>query len=713
MPDPCSRSVDILDQLSCAPRRAKREMPTNNARSPFHRRLLSLGTFEKRSTPTAVGNVERPAPVPLTSLPALPRDARGSLEIFGTSATAQKANGTPIFASPAWQIALETAENLLQKGDSPCRTVSSFGDESDTFPTRNGSSDPWKTESRSRVPGIPRPPNPKPKDTISPISVSAGYGGRGNELSPGEECGDVKRALPCSELSVSRPRKMPLTPDKDEPVVAVYVEPDDIEERWRSMLMTTPRALARSIEEASTGDGGDANWQAVLGGGGTVPGHEDNDGVEGSRRRSLGATSAYSDEVRSERAQQWGYEVPLRTSNEYWEGGSTTSRRTSTVSTESRSSGGSSSSQCIPRVAKDVRDAITSFNLAFVVCDATGTDPTYPVLYASGGFFKMFGYEADEVIGNNCRFLQGPRTDPKEIAKIRKALKKGSTYSGKILNYRKDGTSFWNVLSISPIKDNDGKIIKYIGMQAEASDKEKEILVKSKLPEVITEMPKQVPKSKPANLPKPSKPVKTSESASSISQLSLPPPLKDSIDTNTPRSSYRYSLVKSRQSNESLADWHDLARLRADIVSTVMAGEAPQEEVKDESESESEAEKERERREKEKKKEKNAKSVPRAKRVTQLFRKLNNKISERLRTPEIEYVGCEPEDRTQSTADDTDIGRRRRSSFYSNPSVDFRVADPADFAKLDVPERGERLSSSNCAAPAVTHAGRSQFVIIH
>lgn len=66
-------------------------------------------------------------------------------------------------------------------------------------------------------------------------------------------------------------------------------------------------------------------------------------------------------------------------------------------------------------------------------------------------------------ISFGSRFLQGPDTDREEIAKVREALKNGALYTGTLLNYKKDGTPFWNLLTLSPIKDDDGKLIKYIG----------------------------------------------------------------------------------------------------------------------------------------------------------------------------------------------------------------------------------------------------------
>ncbi|RAL46120.1 hypothetical protein DM860_006274 [Cuscuta australis] len=121
----------------------------------------------------------------------------------------------------------------------------------------------------------------------------------------------------------------------------------------------------------------------------------------------------------------------------------------------------------IPRISEDLRDALSAFQQTFVVSDAT--KPDYPIMYASAGFFKMTGYTSKEVIGRNCRFMQGSGTDPGDVAKIRETLESGSSYCGRLLNYKKDGTPFWNLLTIAPIKDETGKVLKFIGMQVEVS----------------------------------------------------------------------------------------------------------------------------------------------------------------------------------------------------------------------------------------------------
>nr|AML77123.1 putative LOV domain-containing protein [Alangium chinense] len=120
-----------------------------------------------------------------------------------------------------------------------------------------------------------------------------------------------------------------------------------------------------------------------------------------------------------------------------------------------------------PRVSQELKDALATLQQTFVVSDAT--KPDCPIMYASSGFFSMTGYSSKEVIGRNCRFLQGLDTDKNEVAKIRNAVRMGTSYCGRLLNYKKDGTPFWNLLTITPIKDDRGKAIKFIGMQVEVS----------------------------------------------------------------------------------------------------------------------------------------------------------------------------------------------------------------------------------------------------
>nr|XP_043609390.1 phototropin-1 [Erigeron canadensis]AML77862.1 putative LOV domain-containing protein [Erigeron canadensis]AML79222.1 putative LOV domain-containing protein [Erigeron canadensis] len=162
--------------------------------------------------------------------------------------------------------------------------------------------------------------------------------------------------------------------------------------------------------------------------------------------------------------------VKVRTSGEDSNAKPGSNRRDSGNSVQSSSDisdDGLGKERGFPRVSEDLKDALSTFQQTFVVSDAT--KPDYPILYASAGFFKMTGYTSKEVIGRNCRFLQGADTDPEDVAKIRDALSKGTTYCGRLLNYKKDGSPFWNLLTVSPIKDESGKTLKFIGMQVEVS----------------------------------------------------------------------------------------------------------------------------------------------------------------------------------------------------------------------------------------------------
>ncbi|XP_065637029.1 phototropin-2 isoform X1 [Quercus suber] len=144
------------------------------------------------------------------------------------------------------------------------------------------------------------------------------------------------------------------------------------------------------------------------------------------------------------------------------------STRTSEESNRgSFASASKSASGDFPRLSQELKTALSTLQQTFVVSDAA--KPDCPIMYASSGFFSMTGYSSKEVIGRNCRFLQGPETDPNEVAKIRDAVKSGNSYCGRLLNYKKDGTPFWNLLTITPIKDDHGKTIKFIGMQVEVS----------------------------------------------------------------------------------------------------------------------------------------------------------------------------------------------------------------------------------------------------
>ncbi|XP_038902662.1 phototropin-2 isoform X2 [Benincasa hispida] len=202
-------------------------------------------------------------------------------------------------------------------------------------------------------------------------------------------------------------------------------------------------------------------------------------GNESEDRKSWQSSSkrATSTEANiAERAAEWGLVVETNVEEGSFkaivgrasgEGGGSKRSSEKISDTGRTSSFGNETSGVFPRVSQELKDALASLEQTFVVSDAT--KPDCPIVYASSGFFGMTGYASEEVIGRNCRFLQGPETDQKEVDKIRYAVKNGKSYCGRLLNYKKNGTPFWNLLTVTPIKDDNGNTIKFIGMQVEVS----------------------------------------------------------------------------------------------------------------------------------------------------------------------------------------------------------------------------------------------------
>ena len=91
--------------------------------------------------------------------------------------------------------------------------------------------------------------------------------------------------------------------------------------------------------------------------------------------------------------------------------------------------------------------------------------PDNPVIFVSEEFVKQTGYPPKEVLGRNCRFLQGPETDAAAVDAIRTALNAGAEITIDLLNYRKDGTKFWNRLHIRPLYGDDKSVMFYVGAQ--------------------------------------------------------------------------------------------------------------------------------------------------------------------------------------------------------------------------------------------------------
>jgi|GEM_PF-1412454 len=112
--------------------------------------------------------------------------------------------------------------------------------------------------------------------------------------------------------------------------------------------------------------------------------------------------------------------------------------------------------------------AIAASSNGIIITDPLETDN--PIIYANPGFEQITGYTINEVIGKNCRFLQGVETTQSALKGVLTALKDERECHVTLRNYRKDGTLFWNELSISPVRDASGKLTHYIGIQTDITE---------------------------------------------------------------------------------------------------------------------------------------------------------------------------------------------------------------------------------------------------
>jgi PAS domain S-box-containing protein len=131
------------------------------------------------------------------------------------------------------------------------------------------------------------------------------------------------------------------------------------------------------------------------------------------------------------------------------------------------------STEClIAEITSSVPSSLTTNligGLSEVFCLSDPTLPDNPLIYCSEEFYRFTGYTSSDVLGRNCRFLQGGKTDRGAVGRIREAVRKGEGCNEVVLNYRRDGRGFVNILMIAPLEDEKGKVKYFLGAQVDVS----------------------------------------------------------------------------------------------------------------------------------------------------------------------------------------------------------------------------------------------------
>ena len=130
----------------------------------------------------------------------------------------------------------------------------------------------------------------------------------------------------------------------------------------------------------------------------------------------------------------------------------------------------SSAHQAVSNLAKDdyrLLAAIQASHQSF--CITNPALPDNPIVFASKKFIDLTGYKRDQIIGRNCRFMQGPGTDNRQLEILRRGIAAGVDTTVCILNYKANGTAFYNQLFLAPLRDVDNRIVNYLGVQVEVN----------------------------------------------------------------------------------------------------------------------------------------------------------------------------------------------------------------------------------------------------
>ena len=121
------------------------------------------------------------------------------------------------------------------------------------------------------------------------------------------------------------------------------------------------------------------------------------------------------------------------------------------------------------RELQQLQQAIDNASVAITLADPTREDN--PLVYVNDAFEELTGYLPEETLGRNCRYLQGESTDPEKTDALREAIDSEESISVELRNYRKDDTEFWNRLTVTPIYDDEGNLVRYLGTQEDVTER--------------------------------------------------------------------------------------------------------------------------------------------------------------------------------------------------------------------------------------------------
>ena len=155
-------------------------------------------------------------------------------------------------------------------------------------------------------------------------------------------------------------------------------------------------------------------------------------------------------------------------------------------------------------IVRDITDRKKTENRLFIKNRALGSAgngiliadaklPGHPIIYANSAFYKMSGYNSDEVIGRNSRFLQNDDRDQEAIGTMARAIEKGEPCQVEMRNYKKDGTLFWNEYTITPVHNDLGELTHFIGVQNDITERKREELLKDSIRRILEQIANEEP----------------------------------------------------------------------------------------------------------------------------------------------------------------------------------------------------------------------------